>query len=69
MSLGYDAVLLLGFGGPEDVAEVVPFLERVTVGRGIPPERLVEVGRHYFTLDGVSPINAQNRELLAALRA
>jgi len=62
-----DAVLLLGFGGPEGVDEVVPFLERVTAGRGIPPERLVEVGQHYFTLGGVSPLNAQNRALRAAL--
>jgi len=69
VSLGYDAVVLLGFGGPEGTDEVVPFLERVTAGRGIPRERLVEVGQHYFTLGGVSPINAQNRELLAALRA
>lgn len=62
-----DAVLLLGFGGPEGVDEVVPFLERVTTGRGIPPERLVEVGQHYFTLGGVSPLNAQNRALRTAL--
>mgnify|MGYP001413832419 CR=1 FL=1 len=62
-----DAVLLLGFGGPERVDEVVPFLERVTAGRGIPRERLVEVGQHYFTLGGVSPLNAQNRALRAAL--
>lgn len=67
MTPGYDAVLLLGFGGPEGVDEVVPFLERVTAGRGIPAERLVEVGQHYFTLGGVSPINEQNRALLAAL--
>jgi protoporphyrin/coproporphyrin ferrochelatase len=65
----YDAVLLLGFGGPEGPAEVVPFLERVTAGRGIPAERLVEVGQHYFTLGGVSPINAQNRALRDALSA
>jgi ferrochelatase len=69
VSLGHDAVVLLGFGGPESTEEVVPFLERVTAGRGIPRERLVEVGQHYFTLGGVSPINAQNRELLASLRA
>ncbi len=67
MTLAYDAVVLLGFGGPEGVEEVVPFLERVTAGRGIPTDRLVEVGQHYFTLGGVSPINAQNRALLAAL--
>lgn len=67
MSLAYDAVMLLGFGGPESEAEVVPFLQRVTAGRGIPPERLVEVGQHYFALGGVSPINAQNRALRDAL--
>ncbi|WP_035846208.1 ferrochelatase [Kitasatospora azatica] len=64
----YDALLLLSFGGPEGPEEVVPFLENVTRGRGIPKERLVEVGQHYFLFGGVSPINAQNRELLAALR-
>lgn len=67
MTLGYDAVLLLGFGGPESEPEVVPFLERVTAGRGIPPERLLEVGEHYFALGGVSPINAQNRALRDAV--
>lgn len=63
----YDAVVLLGFGGPEAEDEVVPFLERVTAGRGIPRERLREVGVHYFTMGGVSPINAQNRALREAL--
>ena len=64
----YDALLLLSFGGPEGPDDVLPFLKNVTRGRGIPPERLAEVGRHYFQLGGVSPINAQNRELLTALR-
>ncbi|MFF0414999.1 ferrochelatase [Kitasatospora sp. NPDC004745] len=64
----YDALLLLSFGGPEAPEDVVPFLENVTRGRGIPPERLKEVGKHYFLFGGVSPINEQNRELLAALR-
>ena len=68
-TLSYDAVILLGFGGPEGEDQVVPFLERVTAGRGIPPERLLEVGQHYFTLGGVSPINGQNRALLNALTA
>ncbi|MBA0052001.1 ferrochelatase [Streptomyces sp. AJS327] len=65
----YDALLLLSFGGPEGPDDVVPFLENVTRGRGIPRERLEEVGQHYFRFGGVSPLNAQNRELLAALRA
>jgi ferrochelatase len=64
----YDALLLLSFGGPEGPDDVVPFLENVTRGRGIPRERLKEVGRHYFLFGGVSPINAQNRELLDAIR-
>jgi ferrochelatase len=64
----YDAVLLVSFGGPEQPDDVVPFLENVTRGRGIPRERLVEVGQHYFSFGGRSPINDQCRELLAALR-
>ncbi|MFJ6796931.1 ferrochelatase [Streptomyces sp. NPDC091268] len=65
----YDALLLLSFGGPEGPDDVVPFLENVTRGRGIPRERLKEVGQHYFGFGGVSPINGQNRQLLDALRA
>ncbi|GAA3718649.1 ferrochelatase [Terrabacter ginsenosidimutans] len=65
----YDAVLLLGFGGPEAPDEVMPFLRRVTAGRGIPDERLQAVGEHYHHFGGRSPINDQNRALIAALRA
>jgi ferrochelatase len=65
----YDALLLLSFGGPEGPDDVLPFLENVTRGRGVPPERLAEVAEHYHHFGGVSPINAQNRELLAAVRA
>ncbi len=64
----YDAVLLVSFGGPEAPEEVVPFLANVTRGRGIPPERLTEVGEHYFLFGGRSPINDQCRALLAALQ-
>jgi protoporphyrin/coproporphyrin ferrochelatase len=64
----FDALLLVSFGGPEAPEEVVPFLQNVTRGRGIPDERLREVGQHYFHFDGVSPINGQNRAFLAALR-
>ena len=65
----YDAILVVSFGGPEGPDDVVPFLENVTRGRGIPRERLVEVGRHYELFGGVSPINAQNRALVTALEA
>src|SRR6516162_2402176 len=63
----YDAILIVGFGGPERREDVVPFLENVTRGRNIPRERLLEVAEHYDHFGGVSPINGQVRELLAAL--
>lgn len=63
-----DALLVVSFGGPEGPDDVVPFLQNVTRGRGIPEERLREVGQHYFHFGGVSPINAQNRAFVAALR-
>ena len=47
----------------------MPFLERVTRGRGVPRERLLEVAGNYYALGGVSPINGQCRELIAALRS
>ncbi len=65
----YDALLLLSFGGPEGPDDVLPFLRNVTRGRGIPDERLAVVGEHYAHFGGVSPINDQNRALIAALRA
>lgn len=65
----YDAVILLSFGGPEKPEDVLPFMRNVTRGKGIPEERLVEVSQHYALFGGRSPINDQNRALLAALRA
>src|SRR4051794_15928848 len=65
----YDAILIVGFGGPEKREDVLPFLENVTRGRNIPRERLLEVAEHYYHLGGASPINAQVRELIEALRA
>jgi ferrochelatase len=64
----YDAFLLVSFGGPEGPEEVLPFLENVLRGRPVPRERMLEVAEHYYHFGGVSPINAQNRALLAALR-
>ena len=63
----YDAILLVSFGGPEAPEDVVPFLENVTRGRGIPRERLEQVGEHYFLFGGKSPINDQCRALIDAL--
>ncbi|WKU07352.1 ferrochelatase [Micromonospora sp. HUAS LYJ1] len=67
--MSYDALVLVSFGGPERPEDVLPFLENVTRGRGVPPERLAEVAEHYLHFGGVSPINQQCRELLAAIRA
>ena len=64
----YDLVILSSFGGPEGQEDVIPFLRNVTAGRGIPDERLEEVATHYRANGGVSPINEQNRALLAALQ-
>lgn len=58
----------MSFGGPEGPDDVLPFLRNVTRGRNIPDERLAVVGEHYQLFGGVSPINAQNAALLAALR-
>lgn len=63
----FDALLVLSFGGPEGPDDVRPFLENVTRGRGVPPARLDEVAEHYRHFGGVSPLNARNRELVAAL--
>lgn len=62
-----DSVLLLSFGGPEGPDDVMPFLQNVTRGRDVPPERLARVTQQYLRHGGVSPINEQNRALLAAL--
>jgi ferrochelatase len=62
-----DAIVVASFGGPEGPEDVMPFLENVTRGRNVPPERLLDVAEHYYALGGVSPINGQNRDLIAAL--
>jgi ferrochelatase len=65
----YDAFLLQSFGGPEGPDDVLPFLENVTRGRGVPASRLAEVAEHYYANRGVSPINAQCREMLSRIAA
>ncbi|MGW4713711.1 ferrochelatase [Nocardia sp. NPDC004260] len=64
-----DALLLLSFGGPERPEDVMPFLENVTRGRGVPRERLEAVAEHYLHFGGVSPINALNRDIITAVEA
>ncbi len=66
--MNFDAVLLLSFGGPEGPEQVRPFLENVTRGRNVPPERLDDVAGHYLHFGGISPINGINRALIAQLQ-
>ena len=67
MLRNYDALLILSFGGPEQPDDVIPFLENVLRGRHVPRERMLEVAEHYYHFSGKSPINDQNRALIAAL--
>jgi ferrochelatase len=64
----HDALLIVSFGGPEGPDDVMSFLENVLRGRNVPRERMLAVAHHYELFGGVSPINAQNRALIAALR-
>src|SRR4026209_29358 len=67
MKMDYDALLVVSFGGPEGMDDVIPFLENVLRGRKVPRERMLQVAHHYEMFGGVSPINQQNRNLIAAL--
>lgn len=69
MAESFDALLFVSFGGPEGPDEVIPFLENVLRGKNVPRERMLEVAEHYQHFGGVSPINAQNRALIAAVEA
>ena len=68
MNPSLDAILVVSFGGPEGMDDVIPFLENVLRGRNVPRERMLQVAKHYELFGGVSPINEQNRQLIAALR-
>jgi protoporphyrin/coproporphyrin ferrochelatase len=65
---GFDSVLLIAFGGPEKIQDVRPFLEIVSAGRRIPPERLEEVARHYELIGGRSPLNELTMRQAEGLR-
>ncbi|MDA1018445.1 MAG: ferrochelatase [Planctomycetota bacterium] len=65
----FDAILVVAFGGPEGLDDVMPFLENVLRGRNVPRERMLEVAEHYRLFGGVSPINQQCRDLIGALRS
>jgi len=68
MNQTFDALLIVSFGGPEGLGDVLPFLSNVLRGRGVPEARMREVAHHYELFGGVSPINEQNRKLIAALK-
>jgi ferrochelatase len=65
----YDALLVVSFGGPEREEDVIPFLENVLRGKNVPRTRMLEVAEHYYHFGGTSPINGQNRALIAALES
>lgn len=67
MNQPYDALLIVSFGGPEGMDGVMPFLENVLRGKNVPTERMRAVAHHYELFGGVSPINSQNRTLIASL--
>ena len=60
-------MLLVSFGGPEGLEDVLPFLENVLRGKNVPPERMLQVAEHYKQINGLRPIHKQNRRLIAAL--
>ncbi|HEY8188320.1 MAG TPA: ferrochelatase, partial [Pyrinomonadaceae bacterium] len=64
----YDALLVVSFGGPEGMDDVMPFLENVLRGRNVARDRMLGVAKHYELFGGVSPINGENRKLIAALQ-
>jgi protoporphyrin/coproporphyrin ferrochelatase len=68
MAVRYDALLLVSFGGPEGMDDVMPFLANVVRGRNVPPDRLQLAASHYAHFGGKSPLPEQCRALASALR-
>ncbi len=69
LDIPFDSILLVSFGGPEGLDDVIPFLENVLRGKNVPRERMLEVAEHYKQFGGISPINQQNRDLITVLRS
>ena len=61
------AVLLIGFGGPESLAEVEPFLRSVLAGRSIPESRLAMIAERYRSVGGISPFCGEARRFAERL--
>ena len=68
MSKKYDAILMIGYGAPEKIEDIRPFLENVAKGRPIPPDRLEEVAHHYELFGGKSPLNEYTYKQARALQ-
>jgi len=66
--MSIDAIILVSFGGPDGLDDVMPFLENVLKGKNVPEVRKLQVAEHYKQFGGVSPINQQNRALIDALK-
>lgn len=64
----YDALLVVSFGGPEGMADVMPFLDNVLRGLNLPDIAKRRIAARYEQFGGVSPINARTRELIEAIR-
>jgi ferrochelatase len=68
MSVPFDAVLLVSFGGPLGPGDIRPFLANVLRGRRIPPQRIEEVAHHYELFGGVSPLTQYTMDQAEGLR-
>ena len=64
----FDAVLLVGFGGPRRRADIRPFLRNVLRGRRVPAARIEAVARHYELFDGRSPLTEISQRQAGGLR-
>ncbi|MBN2295493.1 MAG: ferrochelatase, partial [Pirellulales bacterium] len=65
--IAYDGLLLVSYGGPDGADDVIPFIENVLQGRKHSAQRLEELAEPYMYFGGTSPINEQNKALLAAI--
>lgn len=61
------AVLLMAYGGPDSLEDVVPYLADVRRGRPTPLELIAEVTARYAAIGGRSPLLAITQKQAAAL--
>lgn len=63
----HKGILLLGFGAPESLEDVAPFLKNVLAGRPLPSELVPEVQARYRLIGGRSPLLEITRRQARAL--